>query len=69
MIWAVKFGVEGGVSVFSAMAQDQFRRCIAEAPRWVPNCSGLFLQLIIVWYVGATDNLFDLRDRESYDDR
>ncbi len=25
--------------------------------------------MIILWYVGATDNLFDLRDRESEDDR
>ena len=25
--------------------------------------------MIILWYVGATDNLFDLRDKESDDDR
>ncbi|GGM26515.1 hypothetical protein GCM10010129_83740 [Streptomyces fumigatiscleroticus] len=25
--------------------------------------------MIILWYAGATDNLFDLRDRESDDDR
>ena len=68
-IWAAKSGAEGGVSVFSATTQDQFRRCIAEASRWAPNCSGWFLQLIILWYVGATDNLFDLRDRESDGDR
>ena len=24
---------------------------------------------MILWYVGATDNLFDLQDRESDDDR
>ena len=28
-------------------------------------CSWLFLQLNILWYVGATGNLFDLQDRES----
>ena len=55
--------------MFSAMVQDQFRRCIAEAPWWALNCSGCFLQLIILWYVGATENLFDLQDRESDDDR
>ena len=25
--------------------------------------------MIIMWYIGAPDNLFDLRDRESDDDR
>ena len=32
-------------------------------------CSGWFLQLNILWYAGATDNLFDLRDRELDGDR
>ena len=33
------------------------------------RCMEWFLQLNISWYVGATDNLFDLQGRESDGDR